>query len=422
MQYLQPPANANTHSTRTVIKNANQYNVFLKYVSVHSEDRNISKFPNSGEFEIELPENYKNVQSVRLDSWTFPSNYSVFSPILNNVSLTFKFTNAYNPSDHGVADPLLAAIFAGLANNYTNEYIAVIEPGFYTPDQMYVELQNKLNNAVTNYLIDFFTNTPAYNYALATFTGYSRFIVMYNEVGQKLMFGNKADQFTLTNDSTFYKKENINNDRCVRRAALPEFINWGLPSFLGFTRNAAEALSVAATLAQNPLNTHIDRLNMLPRLFYGEPNTPGGDGYWIVPDPVLVGSQVYFLEAPLKINLMGPGYFYMEIDGFNCIDETSPYNLSTFTSTTNETNGVVNAAFAKIPIPSTPITQWFDNTSNSYKWFNPPMEKIRRLKVKIRYHNGDIVYFGAFDFSFMLEFTQLDPQNLKTYSTAFSAN
>jgi hypothetical protein len=113
---------------------------------------------------------------------------------------------------------------------------------------------------------------------------------------------------------------------------------------------------------------------------------------------------------------MGPAYIYMEIEGLNCIDETSPYNLSTFTAHTNQTNGVVNSAFAKIPIISTPISQWFDSGMIPYKYFNPPAERIRKLKIKIRYHNNVLVDFGSFDYSFMLEFNLLKPQNERKYN------
>jgi hypothetical protein len=113
---------------------------------------------------------------------------------------------------------------------------------------------------------------------------------------------------------------------------------------------------------------------------------------------------------------MGPAYFYMEIDGLNCIDETSPWNLSYYTTTTNNTNGIVNSSFAKIPIPTTPISQWFDNDMAPYKYFNPPAERIRKLKIKLRYHNGQLIDFGQFEYSFMLEFSLLKPQQERSYS------
>jgi hypothetical protein len=77
----------------------------------------------------------------------------------------------------------------------------MIETGFYNPDQMATELTNKFNEAVSTILINFFTNTPAYSYALPLFTGYNRFKIVYNSVGQRLWFGNTADQFEITNET-----------------------------------------------------------------------------------------------------------------------------------------------------------------------------------------------------------------------------
>jgi hypothetical protein len=110
---------------------------------------------------------------------------------------------------------------------------------------------------------------------------------------------------------------------------------------------------------------------------------------------------------------MGPAYIYMEIAGLNNIDETSPYDLTKFTQETNETNGRVNSAFAKMAIPTTPLSQWFDRDSIPYKYFNPPADRIRRLSIKIRFHNGKLADFSTFPYSFMLEFGILQPQILR---------
>ena len=105
----------------------------------------------------------------------------------------------------------------------------------------------------------------------------------------------------------------------------------------------------------------------------------------------------------------------------NCIDETSPWNLSEYTMRNNQTNGIVHSSFAKIPLVSTPLSQFYDRDSVSYKYWNPPAERISKLKVKFRYHNGQTVSFGQFNYSFMIEFNVLSPQQERSYSirTAF---
>ena len=106
----------------------------------------------------------------------------------------------------------------------------------------------------------------------------------------------------------------------------------------------------------------------------------------------------------------------MEIEGMNNIDETIPYNLTLYSISNSNTNGIVNSSFAKIAVSTTPISQWFDNDMAPYKYWNPPAERISKLKIKFRYHNGMLVEFGNFSFSFMLEFNILKPQQERTYS------
>jgi hypothetical protein len=153
-----------------------------------------------------------------------------------------------------------------------------------------------------------------------------------------------------------------------------------------------------------------------PRFFYGDV-FPGDDGYWLQADPLLEGSTVYWVESTYKINIMGPAFIYMEVEGQNCIDETSPYNFSEFTFKTNETNGIANSAFAKIPVPTTPLAQWFDRESLPYKFYYPPAERMRKLKIKLRYHDGQLVNFGVFNYSFVVEFVLQLPQILRNSNT-----
>jgi hypothetical protein len=88
----------NIFNNHPLIPNSNQYNFESKYLSVHSEDRDLIKYPKSSEFEITLPQDYLNVASVRLYSWSFPANYNVFSIVNKNVLLAFKFVKLYKTS------------------------------------------------------------------------------------------------------------------------------------------------------------------------------------------------------------------------------------------------------------------------------------------------------------------------------------
>lgn len=432
----------NVNTNHPLIPNANQYLNEQYYVSIHSQDRDIIKYPNSSEFEIELPQDYLNVQSLSLANWSFPSNYNVFSDLNANRKMVFQFLTIYDP---GVGTGLTQQIHDILAANLDHLFVITIEEGYYTPESMASELQKKFNSAVNYFLID---KDPSLTDDLFVIdgndkdNGYSAFKIIYNDVQQKLWFGNERDSFQLVNDALIFGSEEYLDTRCARRNVLPEYTNWGLPGYLGFTRcsEIAVAPEYSHQLVQADSNVAPytpatgEPLIIVPRLyssdfmFYREADgTPiteydnAKPGMWLLPNKDLPGSKVFFLKTPMKINLMGPAYFYLELEGYNCIDETSPYNLSKFTATTNRTNGVVNASFAKISIPTTPVSQWYDDSSPSYKWFNPPAERIRKLKVKLRYHNGQMPEMGNFDYSFMLQFNMLRPQ-MERKSSVFSVN
>jgi hypothetical protein len=80
----------------------------------------------------------------------------------------------------------------------------------------------------------------------------------------------------------------------------------------------------------------------------------------------------------------------------------------------------VNSSFAKIAVPTTPISQWFDRDSLPYKFYNPPAERIRKLFIKLRYHNGQTVNFDVFNYSFVIEFTLQLPQIIRSSNNAIT--
>jgi hypothetical protein len=408
---------------RPLIKNSNTYFIDKKYISINSEDRDATKYPNASEFEISLPQEYTNVVSARLYSWSFPANYDVFSQTNLNIILTFNFTNLYNPNNYENTDGLAQATFAALTAYGQEDIILNIQPGFYNPYQIAVELTNRFNEEVSK-IVQHFLNTPEgepYAENIGLFKNYDRFRIVYNSVSQKLWFGNKSDKFILTNNSQYLAETLIANQNCRRSGKLPEWYNSGLPSFLGFTKCNATSYSIEeyTELTPSDNNVYIGYKNttLLPRFFYGDaiPNS-GDNGFWLLPDPTLIGSTLYFLQAPLKINVMGQAYIYMEVEGMNSINETMPFNLSNYTMTNSNTNGIVNSAFAKLPVPTTPVSQWFGEETRLYKYWNPPAERIAKLKIKFRYHNNVLVEFGNFPYSFMIEFNVLTHQPDRSYN------
>ena len=217
----------NTNSTHPLIPNAQQYMFEQQYVSIHSEDRNILKYPNASEFEIELPQDYLNVQGARLASGYFPFTIYTFSAAKKNNTMSFKITEVYNPDEHGGVDILQTHIYETLFN-YIDNYTIVIEDGFYTEQQMVTELTNRFNQAVTDVLLgstSYLTDIEKADYE--DDGGYSEFVIVYNEVSRKIWFGNKSSGFVLTNTNIARYEED--HFRCTAANLVPDFSNWGLP-------------------------------------------------------------------------------------------------------------------------------------------------------------------------------------------------
>jgi hypothetical protein len=345
--YLNNPMNftySNTNQTHPLQQNVQEYYQYKKFVSIHSEDRDVLAFPNSAQFEIQLPEDITNVSSVRLVDWTFPSNYSIFSVFNGNTSLAFTIDEAYNPFENNNTDALQIAIYEALSSNYSGQYLLYIEDGFYNPSQMTLEIANKMNEAVTLYIQHYLTTNGYSQTILDDFDntgGYTRFTLIYNSVSLKIWFGNTADVFTILSEKNIVATSLIDVISC-KRNQLPDFSNYGLPSNIGLKRCNTTSIQVTA--------------KDTPRFFYGDVTAYGDNGFWLLPDPSCPGAMVSYIECQDKINLFGPSCFYICINELNCIDVTSPYNVSNFTLTTNQTNGITNFAFAKINLSSTPIS------------------------------------------------------------------
>ena len=274
---------------------------------------------------------------------------------------------------------------------------------------MATELTNKMNYAVYTYVKTLNGSADVY----------TDFVVEYHEVNDKLWFGNKNSSFVLKNGSNAYDTNELNsNTDCLKRSNYEQYINWGLPYYLGFTREDKTSATVTSDV----------------KMYYKSSST------WL--SSTVVGGSPNYAVADYKLNVNGPSHFYVEIAGLNNMDETMPKKTIRVNEhltqpketglckykdpsckkplkkndNTNESNGIVNSCFAKIPVPVKSDTDWFNTNSDSYMLYNPPAEKIRRLRIRIRYHNNMLVNFENFEFSFVLQLGIILPQNEKKYS------
>ena len=354
----------NTHSDHPLIQRQQTYMLDRKLVSVSSQDRDQCSWCSRANFEITLPQQLLNVETIRLVECNFPSNNYTFKNSYYNTQFLFKI-----PS-------------------WTNYLMLTINEGFYTPTQIASELTNKLNY-----------------YTAIHVPGYNHFIVVYNEVTQKLQFGNNLEPFELNFDAK------ISYNVACAQPTTPVCQNgkWGLPYYLGFEKKIYSSSRIDDTQS-TPLV--VTQLAVPPAVSGGEffnnltyLNIADADYYWLgngsVPYPY------YFCNAPNQIKVIGETNIYMELDKCNQADELKPYPLNTNGTINNTYNGIVNSFFAKIPIlVGCPNMQYFDSRNGliqNLTTFFPPLERLGKIKVKFRYHDGTLVDFSN-DFSFTLAF------------------
>jgi len=335
-------------SSKPLINREQNYVLDRKLLTVHSEDRDTTKWPNSNTFEIMLPEQLLNVQSMRLVQATLPSKFFTFSNDYQNTM--FQFT------------------IGGVA------HIITIQEGFYTPCQLSNELTNKMNKAI---LSD------------------ASFNVFYDQVKSKFWFGHTDLSFNLD----FCKQITYDFSHCEPQIVWNNNSKWGLPYYLGFNK-----------------------------VCYHSTNDSNGVSFdYICPNNISstnVSDIKHYIEAPLSFTINGETCLYLEIDKYNYYDEIYPYNESSRQMLGNNAYaGKVNSAFAKIP-----IRPYNENSYDSRTIFlvnmvhyDPPIERIARLKFKFRFHDGRLVNFQNFPFDFTIEFNSLRNEIEKKYTVRIPA-
>jgi|TARA_B110000967_G_scaffold45228_1_gene45432 plasmid maintenance system killer protein len=377
----------NVNNEHQLIRRQNTYVLDRKLVTIHSEDRDTSKWPNSNHFEVELPSTLSNVQSMRLVEIQLPANQYVFSNNQQNTKIQFQLLP--NVSTQSI-------IYIALANNINNPYTLTIQEGFYSPDEMANELQNGMNNAVT----DFLMTDPS---AASIGATYSNFKVRYDRVGQQMFFGNTYDNFKL--------QFNVKIEYDVPCSAIigdnqsanvwEQNTNWGLPAYLGFQKSEYTTTETSGNVLFN-----YDASNI-----------------WLTPDPTYTppgfDTFCYYVAGPKTISMFGDSAIYMEFDKFNTMDELKPYVERTNQTYNNDYNGRINSAFAKIPVtPGGQNSQIFDSRNGflqNVSQYHPAIDKIKKAKFKFRYHDGRLVDFKDTNFNFTIAFNQLKDEIARDY-------
>lgn len=364
------------------------YSINRKLITIHSEDRDINKWPNANHFELQLPQTYTNVETIAMVEYRFPIYYYTFSNENQNTKITF------------------TANIATAGYGETGNVVVTISSGFYSPTQLATELQNQLNLAVQS--------------LSGSLASYDNFRVFYDEVRQRLLFGNKQDSFTFV----YNAPENYDSEPCYAPCVLSaqstqstqpsaiirwnQYTNWGLGYNLGFVKCLPSECGNPNDVVNANVKTALP-VTKSQSVYYTNTSSSTLGYEWL---PVAAGQTGYVLIPPNPPSLNGNSEMYMEIDKYNYQDEMQPYSSQTNNSRNNDYNGIVNASFAKIPIFAKPtkIVSLLEynygdepsDTAEGIATFFPPLDKLSKLKFKFRYHDGTLVDFGGQNFSFTI--------------------
>lgn len=175
----------------------NPHDYLSQIVSIHTEDRDILKYPYPNFFEVELPQLFRNVLSMELYDIKLPTYYYNISENLQNTKLWFSITNFFE-------DPIELSIASG----------------YYTNTTFVEELQYALNKTTTTKFFD-----------LGAYTtkdmSYSNFEVKLNT------YTNKLEIYNIEHEFVFWFQKKNNYKDCVKDDW--DFkTNWGLPYNMGF--------------------------------------------------------------------------------------------------------------------------------------------------------------------------------------------
>ena len=289
-----------------LIKTCHNFVLDRKVLFIDSNDRDIERWPSASEFEINCPQNYNNVESLRLSSIMLPNFFYNISEQLRTNKMIIEFLGV--------------------------QHIIELEDGYYNYTQLATALKTQLQAVPSG----------------------SNFDVSYDSVTRKFTFLNVSIAFIFKFDLPINydcAKDNYKTDVYAQHS------NWGLGYILGFDK----------------------------KIYTSSSNT---------------------IVSPNPSDLEQNKCIYIELEKYNKCDEIKPFLYYNYN---NANSGIVNSAFAKIPIYPFQDNKglvndgYFENIS----YYQPPIDKIAKLKLKFRYHNGMLVDFHNFNVSLSLEINQI---------------
>ena len=521
----------NVNVNHPLIHRENNYVSIKKNVSIHSDDRDRSKWPNANEFEIELPQPLKQVQYMKLTDINLPTELCNISSKYQNNKLLFgkresAATDTYSKhileivstngcgknavvtsvtitggvvvsididggSEYSAGDKILisidevelgyytivsADINAGtrdfkignltgtmpanpnnianavyVSTAYYTPLLITVPDGAYTPEQLASTIQTLVNkNSVANFK------------ANASVKG--TIFISYNRPEKKfyagtsenkdfaLFFDEKSHNYILSQGG--YGNCPQNNEQYYTKNM------WGLGAILGFEKSNYYAESITD---DGMFNTPINNYNHMNSEIivantndYQNSNSIKHANIWLPLDTAASGRE---LSSTILPYMFLPSSIYMEVDKYNNSDELVPnannsssYNISAKSTNatlaretcntigaidtlsykrgmdssnrtknikqrnafatsqipTGDYGGKINSYFAKLSVPDFTNSRYINISGDDIKtitlFSNQLEERIQKLKVKFRFHDGTLIDFGNSDINFTIEF------------------
>lgn len=279
-----------------------------------------------------------------IDKWPNPCDFEVSCPQSYNNIESIRLLNIQTPNKfYNISEYLQNNKFK-IDISGTNSFFIILEDGYYTIKN----LVNSLNNATT-------------------------ITVKHNEVNNKIYFGHD-NSFTM-----YFNDSDLSYNNCYNsnyNNIYKQHSKWGLGAILGFNKEI-----VTSSEQKNKQKFQHESSNW-------------SNGYYII-------------EPPKAVDLDEYQNIYIEIDKLNKSDEIKPYVVDKINNTNS---GIMNSFFAKVPIFKNEQNQSInakDFCIEGVSYFQPPLENINKLKIKIRYHNGLLVDLQNYNISMTFEINQI---------------
>ena len=255
--------------------------------------------------------------------------------------------------------------------------------------------------------------------------GYDKFKIVIDEVTTRFNIGNLVDNFEIITDKeNYYTVEILNLIREIGRGALSTYqskldtsqfmpkstgycddvifytddLKWGLPIYLGL-----EGFEISEEFKYDTGEFRETNGISLPTYDYYDKSSPKYQPFKRLPGGFKEAS-IFLLVPTYQLDVKGEPYFFMDLDKLNCIDEVAPYKETEFSIMNNVSTGNPNSAFAKLPLSILDDVAYSGSQATT-KTYNPPLDRLRKLSIRLRFHNGRPVNFGVQPFSFVLQIT-----------------